>query len=641
MVTLSGTGSPSSGTGNDGDFYIDMAAGKLFGPKARGLWPSGRALHEISSLGARLPEPDNPVNNCLDDDDTSTVYADDDYLHTASTTHGSSSSSSSGAYCGKHRRFSCNCGDDCVRNPQPLKAAPRPSAEVFILPVCDSEQDTTQPRMHRFAEMNRSNGLSTKDYNDALAVNATPYYAARDSTAHGLIDPDGTLYNDPEAREGMKRVETVFEGGVVLVNDIPKYAPPNRNGSKDEYMRQEIAAGKVSRKLVYAQGSDVTKAPVKKRDAVLSDAEWRHVHVKDVNKRDETLDYLQRRDMYQQTAMGPQRNDVQFEAYNERRALNTDNALRKAIDAQQQARGPRLIDRTSGMDPSVYGGGPASGAVAGIQPPSDVQGEMRTGTHDKTMPIGEQPAPQVLPTEFTPAPALAPALRTFEREQSDRSTSATSSHVLYPGEFPQAHLAAQSGIPGFQGSAEQPAAQPDPVRRTEQQQTMEQYWVAHFQSLAYVQPAPVMRDGPERVGPQPHLYTAAAAPAPGSVNPVTGRGTWDALGTKRNDPTAGGSPKLFTGSRQAQATGAVTPRQQPPMQGSVPTRDKYEGVRGTVAPSWGAIEPQPVTYRPAPKRSVVKGFLNDLRSLLLDAQPTTESTRGAGYQNQTRLFQGV
>jgi hypothetical protein len=41
----SGTGAPGSGTGNDGDFYIDTAAKILYGPKASGAWPgSGVSL---------------------------------------------------------------------------------------------------------------------------------------------------------------------------------------------------------------------------------------------------------------------------------------------------------------------------------------------------------------------------------------------------------------------------------------------------------------------------------------------------------------------------------------------------------------------------------------------------------------------
>ena len=37
---LSGSGAPSSGTGSDGDLYIDTAANQLYGPKASGTWPS-------------------------------------------------------------------------------------------------------------------------------------------------------------------------------------------------------------------------------------------------------------------------------------------------------------------------------------------------------------------------------------------------------------------------------------------------------------------------------------------------------------------------------------------------------------------------------------------------------------------------
>lgn len=41
---LSGTTAPSSGTGTNGDFYLDSAAWSIYGPKASGTWPSGHAL---------------------------------------------------------------------------------------------------------------------------------------------------------------------------------------------------------------------------------------------------------------------------------------------------------------------------------------------------------------------------------------------------------------------------------------------------------------------------------------------------------------------------------------------------------------------------------------------------------------------
>lgn len=40
----SGTGAPSGGTGNNGDFYIDTAAYYIYGPKAGGVWPAGVSL---------------------------------------------------------------------------------------------------------------------------------------------------------------------------------------------------------------------------------------------------------------------------------------------------------------------------------------------------------------------------------------------------------------------------------------------------------------------------------------------------------------------------------------------------------------------------------------------------------------------
>lgn len=42
---LHGTGVPGSGTGSNGDFYLDTAASVLYGPKASGAWPgSGVSL---------------------------------------------------------------------------------------------------------------------------------------------------------------------------------------------------------------------------------------------------------------------------------------------------------------------------------------------------------------------------------------------------------------------------------------------------------------------------------------------------------------------------------------------------------------------------------------------------------------------
>tara|TARA_R100000808_G_scaffold5254_1_gene16132 strand:+ start:5043 stop:5759 length:717 start_codon:yes stop_codon:yes gene_type:complete len=41
---LNGSGAPSSGTGIDGDFYLDTAANNIYGPKASGSWPSGTSI---------------------------------------------------------------------------------------------------------------------------------------------------------------------------------------------------------------------------------------------------------------------------------------------------------------------------------------------------------------------------------------------------------------------------------------------------------------------------------------------------------------------------------------------------------------------------------------------------------------------
>jgi hypothetical protein len=43
-TVLSGSGAPASGTGSNGDFYIDTAATRIYGPKASGAWGSGTTL---------------------------------------------------------------------------------------------------------------------------------------------------------------------------------------------------------------------------------------------------------------------------------------------------------------------------------------------------------------------------------------------------------------------------------------------------------------------------------------------------------------------------------------------------------------------------------------------------------------------
>lgn len=43
-TVLNGSGTPSSGLGNNGDFYIDTTAFEIYGPKAAGAWGSGTSL---------------------------------------------------------------------------------------------------------------------------------------------------------------------------------------------------------------------------------------------------------------------------------------------------------------------------------------------------------------------------------------------------------------------------------------------------------------------------------------------------------------------------------------------------------------------------------------------------------------------
>lgn len=51
---LSGSGAPDSGLGDTGDFYIDTAATRLYGPKAAGVWGSGVAL--VGATGPTGPQ---------------------------------------------------------------------------------------------------------------------------------------------------------------------------------------------------------------------------------------------------------------------------------------------------------------------------------------------------------------------------------------------------------------------------------------------------------------------------------------------------------------------------------------------------------------------------------------------------------
>ena len=51
---LSGSGIPSSGTGSDGDLYIDSSGNKLYGPKASGAWGSGTFTQGSAGTGSTV-----------------------------------------------------------------------------------------------------------------------------------------------------------------------------------------------------------------------------------------------------------------------------------------------------------------------------------------------------------------------------------------------------------------------------------------------------------------------------------------------------------------------------------------------------------------------------------------------------------
>lgn len=67
-----GSGAPSNGLGVDGDFYIDLAADDLYGPKAGGAWPLPGSL--IGPQGSP-----GPVGQGMEPDATGTLAQRDDY----------------------------------------------------------------------------------------------------------------------------------------------------------------------------------------------------------------------------------------------------------------------------------------------------------------------------------------------------------------------------------------------------------------------------------------------------------------------------------------------------------------------------------------------------------------------------------
>ena len=55
VLTITGSGSPSSGTGLNGDYYIDTASGNFWGPKASGAWPALPFTTLLPSLNPLAP----------------------------------------------------------------------------------------------------------------------------------------------------------------------------------------------------------------------------------------------------------------------------------------------------------------------------------------------------------------------------------------------------------------------------------------------------------------------------------------------------------------------------------------------------------------------------------------------------------
>ena len=70
-TVLSGQTDPASGTGVDGDFYINTDTSKIFGPKASGAWPTGVSLigaagQDGQTLLNGTSPPGNAVGNVGD-----------------------------------------------------------------------------------------------------------------------------------------------------------------------------------------------------------------------------------------------------------------------------------------------------------------------------------------------------------------------------------------------------------------------------------------------------------------------------------------------------------------------------------------------------------------------------------------------
>lgn len=63
---LNGSGAPSNGLGNDGDFYINTANYNIHGPKASGAWPSGVSL--VGPAGAGSGDVVGPSGGVVDNE---------------------------------------------------------------------------------------------------------------------------------------------------------------------------------------------------------------------------------------------------------------------------------------------------------------------------------------------------------------------------------------------------------------------------------------------------------------------------------------------------------------------------------------------------------------------------------------------
>jgi hypothetical protein len=88
-TVLYGTVNPASGTGVDGNFYINTTTNFLYGPKAAGIWPAGVSLvgpqGPTGPAGAGSPSTLPPIMDGTATVGTSTNFSREDHIHPSDT----------------------------------------------------------------------------------------------------------------------------------------------------------------------------------------------------------------------------------------------------------------------------------------------------------------------------------------------------------------------------------------------------------------------------------------------------------------------------------------------------------------------------------------------------------------------------